>query len=177
MFHNFHYKSLDKLVNFLKKFTFLVIHTHQSVVLNPIKSLNHRILVILTYFNTMVAHRTVWTSRRTIEFTRNTPLHSHCDAIYFGVFVEWSSELIFTIFVWGSCKQKRNSEKKKKTSWDNKVIFQLFCNFCLLDLAKWLCLPFGITPGSINVASEKFAITKKVITPWIAGTQNCLWFQ
>lgn len=29
--------------------------------------------------------------------------------------------------------------------------------------------PFGITPGSINVANVKLAITKKVITPCKAG--------
>lgn len=33
-------------------------------------------------------------------------------------------------------------------------------------------LPFGITPGSINVASVKLAITKNVITPWQAGTHG-----
>lgn len=35
-------------------------------------------------------------------------------------------------------------------------------------------LPFGITPGSIKVASVKFASTKKVITPWYAGTHGCV---
>lgn len=38
-----------------------------------------------------------------------------------------------------------------------------------------LPLPFGITPGSINVASVKFAITKNVITPWYAGTHGYLY--
>lgn len=34
-------------------------------------------------------------------------------------------------------------------------------------------IPFGITPGSINVANVKFAMTKNVITPWYAGTHGC----
>lgn len=33
-------------------------------------------------------------------------------------------------------------------------------------------LPFGITPGSINVASVKLAMTKNVMTPWYAGTHG-----
>lgn len=33
-------------------------------------------------------------------------------------------------------------------------------------------IPFGITPGSINVASEKFITTKKVMTPCRAGTHK-----
>jgi hypothetical protein len=34
-------------------------------------------------------------------------------------------------------------------------------------------LPFGITPGSIKVAKEKFARTKNVMTPCNAGTYGC----
>lgn len=37
---------------------------------------------------------------------------------------------------------------------------------------KTVYLPFGITPGSMKVASVKFASTKKVITPWYAGTHG-----
>lgn len=45
----------------------------------------------------------------------------------------------------------------------------------ILDLLSLLLqgtpiyLPFGITPGSINVARVKLANTKNVITPCIAG--------
>lgn len=35
-------------------------------------------------------------------------------------------------------------------------------------------VPFGITPGSMKVASVKLAKTKKVMTPWYAGTHGCL---
>jgi hypothetical protein len=34
-------------------------------------------------------------------------------------------------------------------------------------------LPLGITPGSMNVANVKLAITKNAITPSMAGTHGC----
>lgn len=34
--------------------------------------------------------------------------------------------------------------------------------------------PFGITPGSMNVANVKLAKTKNVITPCTAGTHGCV---
>lgn len=55
-----------------------------------------------TYLYAVIAHRTVRTSGRSIEFARNTPFHSYGDSIYFGIFIQWRSEFIFTIFV-GRC--------------------------------------------------------------------------
>lgn len=33
-------------------------------------------------------------------------------------------------------------------------------------------IPFGMTPGSINVARPKLVSTRKVMTPWSAGTHG-----
>lgn len=39
---------------------------------------------------------------------------------------------------------------------------------------KPFSLPFGIIPGSINVAKEKFTTTKNVMIPWHIGI--AMWY-
>lgn len=43
----------------------------------------------------------------------------------------------------------------------NYIFVNCICKTC----TSHINIPFGITPGSINVASVKFAKTKKVMTP------------
>lgn len=66
---------------------------------------------------------------------------------------------------------------KKKVGYLS-FIYYSGVNSCT-DVSNTSCfklpVPFGITPGSINVAREKFITTKKVMTPSTAGTHNPHW--
>ena len=53
--------------------------------------------------------------------------------------------------------------KKEENHAFSKIIFR---NFIFYEtFTSCINIPFGITPGSMNVASVKFAKTKKVMTP------------
>lgn len=116
----------------------------------------------IPYLYTVIAYRTMWAPRWSIEFTGDTPFHFHSDAIDFSIFIEGCTKFLFAILIGGSCiywlKIKREHIKM---------------HFYSLRERSWY-LPFGITPGSINVANVKLANTKNVMTPWYAGTHGWL---
>lgn len=54
------------------------------------------------YLYAVIAYRAVRASGRSIELACYTPFHSHGYSIYFGIFIQWRTEFIFTIFI-GRC--------------------------------------------------------------------------
>lgn len=63
----------------------------------------------------------------------------------------------------------RNSSSRSSSGGATNATILVVAN-----TSKMFFLPFGITPGSINVANEKLAMTKNVKIPCIAGTYGCL---
>lgn len=108
--------------------------------------------LICTYFYAMIAHTTMRTPGWSVKFTCNAPFHPYSDPIYFYVSIQWSPIIIFPVLVW--------------RCWN---MFQKLNRSFLSESTQ---LPFGIMPGSINVAKVKFAKTKNVMTPWYAGTHG-----
>jgi len=105
----------------------------------------------------MIADAAMRATWRSIKLAGNTPLHAHGNAVDLHALVQRSSEVILPIFV-----RRRFNEKP----------------YCSVPVARHKIaqahfkLPFGMTPGSMNVASEKFITTKKVMTPCRAGTHK-----
>lgn len=101
----------------------------------------------------MIADGAVGASGRTIELASDAPLHAHRNPIDVRVLVQRGPELVLTVLVRGSCKG----------TWDDE------CDHKFLGRNN---SPLGMTPGSMKVASVKLAMTKKVMTPWYAGTHG-----
>lgn len=122
----------------------------------------------------MVANTTMGTTRRSIKFARDAPFHAYRNPIDLDTLIQRSPEIILPIFVRRSLKKGEKYIVKIKLS--RLCAIRIARNhFFYLSTIENLTrstyyLPFGITPGSMNVARVKFVSTKKVITPWRAGT-------
>lgn len=66
-------------------------------------------------------------------------------------------------------KGARNSSSRSSSGGAKKTQYKLSYTFYNFTNSS----PFGMTPGSIKVASEKLAMTKNVTIPCIAGTYGC----
>lgn len=75
---------------------------------NKIKSISAR------YLDTMIADGAMRASRRSIKFARDTPFHPHCDSVYFSIFVERRTELIFSVFVGRRCHATSHTKENSK---------------------------------------------------------------
>lgn len=107
----------------------------------------------------MIANAAMRATRRSVEVARDAPFHTDRNAIDFYAFVQWSTEVVLSIFVGWCFKQNRIIRRNRRS------LTRSYTTSALI-----LYLPFGMTPGSMNVASVKFASTKKVMTPCTAGT-------
>ena len=59
------------------------------------------------HLNTVVAHTTVGTPWGSVELTGCTPLHPHCNTTNIHIFVQWGSEIIFSILIFMCCRKKK----------------------------------------------------------------------
>lgn len=127
----------------------------------------HPRTVVIERFDASVAHGTMRTSWWSVELASHTPLHAHGDAIDLDVLVQRRPKVVVAIFLRTRCKCKHIA-----------ITISLRCHChapepaqpstnAFVTTAFAICQhsPFGMEPGSMNVARKKFVMTNSATTP------------